>query len=108
MSELNSVDTALLEIIADMKNGKAEGAYNIRKDSGCASRANSENVTITSKTDKPGIDITFVPGCKDTCHIPVMPGFMEARMRCFSSYFSHSSSVQGRQPTRLMSPLRTL
>ena len=35
MSELNSVDTALLEIIANMKNGKAEGAVNIRKDSGC-------------------------------------------------------------------------
>ena len=71
MSELNSVDTALLEVIAGMKNGKAEGAYNIRKDSGCADRVNTENVVITSKTDKPGIDITFAPGCKDTCHIPV-------------------------------------
>ncbi len=72
MSELNRVDTALLEIIADMKNGKAEGAVNIRKDSGCASRVNTDNVTITTKTDKPGIDITFAPGCKDTCHIPVI------------------------------------
>ena len=72
MSELNSVDTALLEVIAGMKNGKAEGAYNIRKDSGCADRVNTENVVITSKTDKPGIDITFAPGCKDTCHIPVI------------------------------------
>ena len=72
MSELNSVDTALLEIIAGMKNGKAGGAYNIRKDSGCADRVNTENVVITSKTDKPGIDITFAPGCKDTCHIPVI------------------------------------
>ena len=72
MGELNSVDTALLEVIAGMKNGKAEGAYNIRKDSGCADRVNTENVVITSKTDKPGIDITFAPGCKDTCHIPVI------------------------------------
>ena len=72
MSELNSVDTALLEVIAGMKNGKAEGAYNIRKDSGCADRVNTENVVITSKTDKPGIDIMFAPGCKDTCHIPVI------------------------------------
>lgn len=72
MSELNHVDTALLEVIAGMKNGKAEGAYNIRKDSGCADRVNTENVVITSKTDKPGIDITFAPGCKDTCHIPVI------------------------------------
>ena len=72
MSELNRVDTTLLEVIAGMKDGKAEGAFNIRKDSGCAGRVNTENVTITTKTDKPGIDIRFVPGCKDSCHIPVI------------------------------------
>ena len=72
MSELNSVDTALLEVIAGMKNGRADGAYNIRKDSGCADRVNTDNVTITSKTDKPGIDVTFAPGCKESCHIPVI------------------------------------
>ena len=31
MSELNRVDTTLLEVIAGMKDGKAEGAFNIRK-----------------------------------------------------------------------------
>ena len=72
MSELNRVDTTLLEVIAGMKDGKADGAFNIRKDSGCAGRVNTENVTITTKTDKPGIDIRFVPGCKDSCHIPVI------------------------------------
>ena len=72
MSELNRVDTTLLEVIAGMKDGKTEGAFNIRKDSGCAGRVNTENVTITTKTDKPGIDIRFVPGCKDSCHIPVI------------------------------------
>ena len=72
MSELNRVDTALLEVIADMKDGKTEGAFNIRKDSGCAGRVNTENVTITSKTDKPGIDIHFKPSCKESCHIPVI------------------------------------
>lgn len=72
MSELNSVDTALLAVIADMKNGQASGAYNIRKDSGCAGRVNTENVKITTKEDKPGIDVTFAPGCKESCHIPVI------------------------------------
>ena len=72
MSELNSVDTALLEIIAGMKNGKADGAYNIRKDSGCADRVNTDNVKITSKEDRPGIDVTFAPGCRESCHIPVI------------------------------------
>ena len=72
MSQLNKVDTDLLAVIAEMKDGKAPGAYNIRKDSGCADRVNTENVTITSKTDKPGIDVTFAPGCKESCHIPVI------------------------------------
>ena len=70
MSELNRVDTTLLEVIAGMKDGKAEGAFNIRKDSGCAGRVNTENVTITTKTDKPGFDIRFVPGCKDKLPYP--------------------------------------
>ena len=88
MSEaLNSVDTALLEVIADMPGGKTEGAVNIRKDSGCASRANSENVTITSKTDKPGIDITFVPCCKDTCHIPVIITESGLRETVYNDFF---------------------
>ena len=87
MSQLNSVDTALLEIIAGMKNGKAPGAYNIRKDSGCADRVNSENVTITTKTDKPGIDITFVPGCKDSCHIPVIITESGLRETVYNDFF---------------------
>ena len=74
MSEnLNSVDTALLEVIADMPGGKAEGAVNIRKDSGCASRITTDDVDIQSKTDKPGIDIYIRAGAKKAvCHIPVI------------------------------------
>ena len=70
---LNSVDTALLERIADMPEGKAPGAVNIRKDSGCASRVTTEDVDIRSKTDKPGIDILIRAGAKKAvCHIPVI------------------------------------
>ena len=74
MSEnLNSVDTALLEVIADMPGGKAPGAVNIRKDSGCASRITTDDVDIRSKTDKPGIDIFIRAGAsKAVCHIPVI------------------------------------
>ncbi len=74
MSEtLNSVDTALLEVIADMPEGKAPGAVNIRKDSGCASRITTDDVDIRSKTDKPGIDIFIRAGAKKAvCHIPVI------------------------------------
>ncbi len=70
---LNEIDALLLEKIADMKDGKAEGAYNIRKDSGCASRSTTENIDIISKTDKPGIDIIIKPNTKnEVCHIPVI------------------------------------
>jgi Fe-S cluster assembly scaffold protein SufB len=70
---LTSVDTALLETIADMPGGKAPGAVNIRKDSGCAERVTTENIDIRTKTDKPGIDIIVKPGTKgESCHIPVI------------------------------------
>ena len=70
---LNNVDKDLLEKIADMPEGKADGAYNIRKDCGCASRAVTENINIETKTDKPGINITVAPGTKgEKCYIPVI------------------------------------
>ena len=70
---LSEIDNALLEKIADIKDGQPTGAYNIRKDSGCASRAVTENIDITSKTDKAGIDIRIKPGTKnEVCHIPVI------------------------------------
>ena len=74
MSEnLNAVDTALLGIIADMPDGTAPGAVNIRKDSGCASRITTDDVDIQSKADKPGIDIYIRAGAqKAVCHIPVI------------------------------------
>ena len=71
--KLNAVDQALLEIIADMPGGKAEGAVNIRKDSGCAERLTTADVDILSKADKPGIDIFIKAGAqKAMCHIPVI------------------------------------
>ena len=69
---LTATDTALLEKIADMKGGRTDGAFNVRKDAGCAGRVNTKNVQITNKTDKPGIDVHFAPGCRETCHIPVI------------------------------------
>ena len=68
---LNNVDKSLLEKIADMPEGAADGAYNIRKDCGCASRAVTENINIETKTDKPGINITIKVGGK--------PHFIEER-----------------------------
>lgn len=69
---LNQTDISLLEKIADIKE-TPKGAYNIRKDCGCASRASTENIEITGKEDKPGIDIRIKAGTKgEVCHIPVI------------------------------------
>lgn len=69
---LNETDISLLEKIADI-NGTPSGAYNIRKDCGCDGRASTENIIITGKEDKPGIDIHIKPGTKgESCHIPVI------------------------------------
>lgn len=46
----------LLETVTDERL-PFKGAYNIREDSGCAGRQNSENIKIEPKYDKPGINI---------------------------------------------------
>lgn len=70
--ELNKIDKDLLKTISDLHDIPS-GAYNIRKDGKLVSRANSANIDIVSKTDKPGIDIIIKPGTKnESVHIPVI------------------------------------
>ena len=74
------VDRELLEKIADLV-GKPVGAFNIRKDSCCDGRGSTENIKVTGKEDKPGIDIRIKDNTVgETCHIPVIitkPGVEE-------------------------------
>ena len=67
---MDLVQKNLLEQVAGLHE-IPEGAYNIREDSSCAGRRSSENITISPKTDKPGIDIIVKPGTKgETVYIP--------------------------------------
>ena len=68
----NEVTAEMLKVISDYDSVTGfQGAYNIRQDSMCAGRKNSENITIESKTDKPGINIRIKPGTKgETVYIP--------------------------------------
>ena len=68
----NGITGELLKVISDYDPAAGfKGAYNIREDSQCAGRQSSENITITSKTDKPGIDITVKANTKgETVFIP--------------------------------------
>ena len=69
---ITEIDQKLLEKIADL-TGKPVGALNIRKDGGCEARQSTEHIEITSKTDKPGIDIRIKDGTvNEVCHIPVI------------------------------------
>ena len=72
MSE-KDIDRELLQTIAGMDDRPAGSAFNIRKNGACDGRLNSENIEITTKTDKPGINITVKPGTKnENCYIPVI------------------------------------
>ncbi len=65
-------DLELLKQVADLHD-VPKGAYNIRKNSGSAGRNSTANIQITSKEDKPGIDIKIKDGTvNESVHIPVI------------------------------------
>ena len=69
---LTSIDKKLLSEVADLHE-IPQGAYNIRKNGEGLSRNTTANIDITTKSDKPGIDVTILPGTKnESVHIPVI------------------------------------
>lgn len=65
-------DIELLKQVADLHD-VPKGAYNIRKNSGSAGRNSTANIEITSKEDKPGIDVKIKDGTvNESVHIPVI------------------------------------
>lgn len=73
ISMTDDIVSRLLKKVADMDGVPVAGAYNIRKNGEGAGRRSTENIVITTKTDKPGIDIKVMPFTKgETVHIPVV------------------------------------
>lgn len=69
---MNGIDIALLREIAELE-GVPQGAYNIRRNGQLEGRASTANIEITTKTDKPGIDIHVKSGTRnESLHIPVI------------------------------------
>lgn len=69
---MDKLDLSLLHEIAGL-DGIPNGAYNIRRNGSPAGRFSTENIAITTKTDKPGIDIRIKSGTKgESVHIPVI------------------------------------
>lgn len=69
---LDVIQKRLLSEIADL-HSVPTGAYNIRANGETAQRNTTANIDISTKTDKPGIDIRIKPGTKnESVHIPVV------------------------------------
>ena len=67
-----SVIKKMLSTIAGI-TGKVDGAFNLRQNGQGVERYSTENVKITAKADRPGIDILVRPGTKgESVHIPVI------------------------------------
>ncbi len=69
---MNKTELHMLEAVADLHE-VPQVAYNIRKNGELDGRQSTENITIESKTDKPGIEIRVKPGTvNESVHIPVI------------------------------------
>ena len=69
---MSDIDNELLEAVAGFHD-VPQGAYNIRKNSAGFGRRSTEHILITTKEDKPGIDIRIADGTvNESVHIPVI------------------------------------
>ena len=69
---MNKTEQNLLETVADLHE-IPQGAYNIRRNGEGGGRRSTENIIITTKEDKPGINIQVKPNTKnESVHIPVI------------------------------------
>ena len=68
---MNKITERLLKAVSGWTGVPQNAAYNIREDGLCAGRQSTKNIQITSKADKPGIDVTILPDTKgETVYIP--------------------------------------
>ncbi len=70
---MKEMEKSLLKTVADISGFMPGSAFNLRKNGEGVERHSTQNVKITAKQDKPGIDITVAPGTKgESIHIPVI------------------------------------
>ncbi|MBC8570746.1 SufB/SufD family protein [Zongyangia hominis] len=67
---MKNITQQLLGLVSDLF-GAPDGAYNIREDGACAGRQSTDQIEITPKMGKPGIDILIKPGTQgENVYIP--------------------------------------
>lgn len=88
----DSIQARLLQEVADL-HGVPEGAYNIRANGQLAGRSVTANIDISTKTDKPGIDIRIKPGTKnESVHIPVVLSQSGLKEMVYNDFFIGSDA----------------
>ena len=71
--DFNKITKEILEVLGNSDLAKDDSAFNLRYNGASLCHGNSENVTITSKQDKNGIDIHISGDAQgETVHIPVV------------------------------------
>lgn len=84
---MEKIDSELLEKIADL-HSVPQGAYNIRKNGKLLARKCVPGIEITTKEDKPGIDIRIADGIKgQSVHIPVIVTKSEINDLVYNDFF---------------------
>ncbi|MDR2870077.1 MAG: SufD family Fe-S cluster assembly protein, partial [Deferribacteraceae bacterium] len=73
MNDVKNFSDPLLKEIADITDAEdLTGAYSLRKDGMSVELFSTENIKISPKGDKPGIDIRIKSGSRDMVHMPVI------------------------------------
>ena len=84
---LDNMQMNLLKTIADLEK-VPDGAFNIRLNGGLESRNNTENITIETKADKPGIDIYIKAGTKnERVDIPVIVSKTGLKVLVYNDFY---------------------
>lgn len=83
----DAVEKHILEEIADLHEVPV-GAYNIRLNGESSARNTTANIDISSKADKPGIDIRIKPGTKnESVHIPVVLSLSGIKETVYNDFY---------------------
>lgn len=70
--KFNQLDIDLLNAVANL-TGVPGGAVNIRRDGEAVVQVSSPNISVRSKTDKPGLEVIVKAGTlNETVHVPVL------------------------------------
>ena len=84
---MDEIQKRILREVADL-HGIPVGAYNFRVNGASEGRASTENIEITSKEDKSGINIRIKDGTKnESCHIPVLLSQSGLKETVYNDFF---------------------